>query len=312
MISILAAPTNLGLRPPEPGAVPGTAKAPEALREAGLYRRLMGLGAEEAGVVLPARYQDDLQAGAPRARNEVAIIDHAIRLAARVGNEFDRYRTPLILGGDCSVLLGAALALARRGRFGLVHVDGHTDFRHPGNTTECPSVAGEDLAVVLGRHRPSLADIEGRGPYFQPNDAVHIGCRDADEHIAELRRFAAVVVPAREVRARGGSHWGRRVSELFGIRGTDGYWLHVDVDVLDPTWMPAVDSPAPGGLGPDQLLALLTELAPGACGADVTIFDPDLDSDGKLAAFLTDLLVPGLSNLGLASIRPSRDAAATP
>lgn len=129
--------------------MPGTANAPEVLREAGLRRRLIGSGAHHAGVALPARYRDDLQAGAHRARNEVAVIDHAMRLAARVGNELDRFRTPLILGGDCSVPLGAGLALARRGRFGLVHADGHTDFRHPGNTTECPSVAGEDLAVAL-------------------------------------------------------------------------------------------------------------------------------------------------------------------
>lgn len=304
MISILAAPTNLGLRPPEPGAVPGTAKAPEALREAGLHRRLIGWGASDAGVVLPGRYRDDLGVGAPGTRNERAIIDHAMRLAGRVGDELDRFRTPLILGGDCSVLLGAALALARRGRFGLVHVDGHTDFRHPGNTTHCPSVAGEDLAVVLGRHRPALADIEGLRPYFRPDDAVHIGCRDTDEHIRELRSFVPLVVPAREVRAMGGGYWGSRVRHLFEGRGTGGYWLHVDVDVLDPTWMPAIDSPTPGGLGPHELLDLLTRLAPGACGAEVTIFDPDLDPEGKLAAFLTDLLATGLRNLGTATSRP--------
>ena len=34
MIALLSAPSNLGLRPPQPGSVPGTAKAPEALREA--------------------------------------------------------------------------------------------------------------------------------------------------------------------------------------------------------------------------------------------------------------------------------------
>lgn len=76
--------------------------------------------------------------------------------------------------------------------------------------------------------------------------------------------------------------------------------------------MPAGYSPTPGGLGPDHLLALLTELALGACGAEVTICDPDLDPAGKLAASLTDLLVPELSNLGSASIRPSRDPAASP
>src|SRR5215475_6901382 len=58
-IGLLSAPSNLGLRPPAPTSVPGCAKAPEALREAGLHRRLAELGADERGVVLPGRYADD-------------------------------------------------------------------------------------------------------------------------------------------------------------------------------------------------------------------------------------------------------------
>jgi len=54
-IGLLSAPSNLGLRPPVPTSVAGCAKAPEALREAGLHQRLAGLGAEERGLVLPGR-----------------------------------------------------------------------------------------------------------------------------------------------------------------------------------------------------------------------------------------------------------------
>ena len=46
----------------------------------------------------------------------------------------------------------------------------------------------------------------------------------------------------------------------------DGYWLHLDVNVLDPDVMWAVDSPAPGGLQPAQLVTMLGLLAPGAVG----------------------------------------------
>lgn len=56
--AILAAPTNLGLRPPEPGSVPGTAKAPEAFRDAGLHARLNRVDAIDVGAVLPGRYHD--------------------------------------------------------------------------------------------------------------------------------------------------------------------------------------------------------------------------------------------------------------
>jgi Phenazine biosynthesis-like protein len=74
---------------------------------------------------------------------------------------------PLVLGGDCSLLIGAGLALASRGRYGLVHLGGHTDFRHPGNSTECFSLAGEDLAAAVGLHWPAVADLDGARPYFR-------------------------------------------------------------------------------------------------------------------------------------------------
>jgi arginase len=77
-----------------------------------------------------------------------------------------------------------------------------------------------------------------------------------------------------------------------------GYWLHIDVDVLDSQFMPAVDSPSEGGLTPTELADLLAELAPRALGAQVTVFDPDLDPTGDYARLLTEILVSGLGRLG--------------
>src|SRR5215831_9251653 len=166
-VALLSAPSNLGLRPPAPTSVPGCAKAPEALREAGLHRRLAELGAQERGVVLSGRYADGAAPGS--LRNQAAIIDHARRLAARIDLVRAGGLAPLVLGGDCSILVAAGLSLARApGRYGLVHLDGHTDFRHPGNSGQCASLAGEDLAAAVGRHWPSIADIDGLSPYFSP------------------------------------------------------------------------------------------------------------------------------------------------
>ncbi len=172
MIALLSAPTNLGLRPPQVSSVPGCAKAPEAYRQAGLYDRLIARGAVDAGVVLPGRYVDDADPAAHRVRNQDAIIDHSERLAARIDRLLDDGHAPLVLGGDCSLLIGAGLALSRRGRHGLVHLDGHTDFRHPGNNPSCASLAGEDLAAAVGIHWPAVANIDERGPYFDPADVV--------------------------------------------------------------------------------------------------------------------------------------------
>jgi arginase len=200
VLALISAPSNLGLRPPQPGAVPGTAKAPEALREAGLHARFAALGAADAGVVLPGRYLDDARAGLARSRNQDAVLDHAWRLADRIGGQLDAGRAPLVLGGDCSLLIGAGRALRPRGRYGLVHLDGHTDFRHPGNSAECLSLAGEDLAAAVGLHWPAIT---GGRPFFVPADTVHAGCRADDEHLAEVSGVIALVIPARRVRQDG-------------------------------------------------------------------------------------------------------------
>jgi arginase len=73
----------------------------------------------------------------------------------------------------------------------------------------------------------------------------------------------------------------------------DGFWVHLDADVLDPSVMPAVDSPDPDGLLPDELVALLRPLlaSPHCAGLDVTVYDPDLDPEATAGALLTDVVV---------------------
>lgn len=296
-VDLIAAPTNLGLRPPEPGAVPGTAKAPEALREAGLFERMAPLGARDAGVVLAGRYLPGVRPG-DALRNQSAIVSHTRRLADRVTVSLDAGRAPLVVGGDCSLVVAPALALRRRGRFGLAYLDGHGDFRHPGHDEAATTLGGEALAAVTGFHVDAISDLDGLRPLVRAGDAVQVGCRDDEVDLVELRETIGDVVPAREVRKSGADAAARRVRDVVDRDGLDGFWIHVDVDVLDPRWMPAVDSADPGGLDPEGLVALLAALAPRAIGADVAIFDPDLDPDGVAARLLVDVIEAGLGRLG--------------
>jgi arginase len=271
-VIVLDAPSNLGLRPPAPGVEPGVKGLADALRGCGIVERL---GARDAGRVEPPAYvRDDLQAC--RAR----IPGYTRDLAARLGELLDAGERPLVLGGDCSILLGAMLALRRRGVYGLLHVDGHLDFRHPGWSGGIGAVAGEDLAAVTGRLEPALSDIDGLSPYVDDAFTVHLGEREHDP--GERAAIADTMIT---------------LLDLDGLREEGAlwpevpYWLHVDADVLD---LAAVDSPAPGGLTFAELSALLREVAPSAVGVQVTVFDPTLDPDGSQARALTDCLVSGL------------------
>ena len=88
-----------------------------------------------------------------------------------------------------------------------------------------------------------------------------------------------------------------RVLEHLERDELDGFWVHLDVDILDAAVMPAVDSPDPGGIDHAQLQALLRPLlaSPRCIGIDIGIYDPDLDPDGGYAAELTDTLVAAFS-----------------
>jgi arginase len=293
LLAVVDAPSNLGLRPPVEGTVPGCYKLAGALRDCGFVKRL---AAQDAGCVTPPRYDRGGWKPGDGVFNANAMAVYTRRLADRLGDLFGAGRFPIVLGGDCSILLGAALALNRRGRYGLAFLDGHSDFRHLGNAAHVGAAAGEDLALVTGRGQADLSNIEGRRPYLRDADIAVLGIRDADEALAEL---GAAAIPTWEVsRLRGDGPAGAAHMALARLEAEelDGFWVHVDADILDPGVMPAVDSPDPDGIGHDELVELLTSLtaSPRCVGVEVTVFDPDLDPDGRLAHELTDTLVTAL------------------
>jgi arginase len=296
-IAVLDAPSNLGLRPPTASSVPGCAKAPGALRDHGLIPRL---SARDAGCVTPPRYDPgDWRPGDGVAHAE-QIAWYSRRLADRIGTLLDAGEFPVVLGGDCSVLLGSALASSRLssemdGRVGLVFIDGHADFRHPGNASYVGAAAGEDLALVTGRGQSDLTNIEHRGPYFRDSDVVVLGIRTHDEHRVDLQAAGIAYRAVPQLRAEGparSAQWARRM-----LNDCLGYWVHIDVDVLDPAVMPAVDAPEPGGIAYAELELLLSGLVatPHCLGVEITVFDPDYDLSGGYAAELVETLVAGLN-----------------
>jgi len=285
-LAVLDAPSNLGLRPPKPGVVPGCYKLAGALRDQGLLSRL---GAEDARCVVPPRY--DLTDWSPGdgVFNAAAMAGYTSRLAERIGWLLDSDRFPVVLGGDCSILLGAALALRARGRYGLAYFDGSADFLRLAKAGRIGAAAGETLALVTGRGQPDLTDIAGLGPYVRDSDIVVLGNRDDDEDVPNLAEAGILGFTAPTIQTDPATALASTLSRFDGL---DGFWVHLDVDVLDLDVLPAVDAPDPGGLTYAGLIELLRPLlADERCtGCHVTIYDPDLDPDGRYAAELADAL----------------------
>jgi arginase len=288
---LVLAPSNLGLHPEEGGVEPGTWRAPEVLMAAGLEKRV----AAEEVVRLPRPSYDTRAQAGTRIRNGNSLRRFSLDLAAAVHKVMAQGAFPLVVGGDCSVLLGSLYGACLAGARGLIHIDGHSDFTHPGNydtRSRLGSAAGMDLALVTGRGEPLLTrwpDIDG--PLVRDEDAIQLGERNALSEgfrasYGDIERTAITRYIIQDVLEAGIEHIALSVIERLRARGLDRVWLHVDLDVLDQSVMPAVDSPGSPGLTFAQLRSLLARLyrSGRVAGGTTTIYDPARDPENRYAA----------------------------
>lgn len=237
-----------------------------------------------------------------RLRNGHALRAFNLLLADHVDDAVSAGAFPLVIGGDCSILLGAVAGARRRGPLSLVHIDGHSDFRHPGNYdpgSTLGAVAGMDLALATGRGEALMTEWPGIEPPLVPDrQTVQIGereCRQRDFAWPDVNETEITRIDVFQAREIGSAAVLRRTFATLD-RADWPFWIHLDVDVLDQEVMPAVDSPGSPGISPQDLSEVLETLLADrrAAGLTLSIFDPGLDPDGRYASFLTDLIAASL------------------
>lgn len=268
-VELIGVPTNSS------GTVDGVARAPAVLRQRGLSAALASRpGFTDAG---------DLALPAPQSRRgpsgllaEDALITMIGRVAGAVRAARGRGRFPLVLGGDCPVMLGALLALQdEQDRPGLLFVDGHED-AWPPLASPTGEAADSELGLALGLF-DAVLDPRLRGvlPRIRAADVIAMGPRDHDELAA-----AGVPTLAGQLRAL------IRLDEFHAVNCAAAaallpapWWLHTDLDVLASTELAAVDYPQPGGLTWEQLSQITSAAlaSDGCAGWSVCIYNPDLD-----------------------------------
>lgn len=291
-IAVIGAPSAIGISPYRHGGMRRLDLAPAALREQGLIRRL---GARDLGDVMPPPGYADEERPAGRVRNEDDVARYSEQLAERVAGAAHGQPFLLLLGGDCSVMLGALLGLRQAvgAPVGVAYIDAHADFATR-DTSVSGSACSMNLALAVGREEGRLASLGGDEALLAGELAAHVARRDDEEPeygYAELPAFGVLDLPQALIDQRGAA----AVASEALARATQapaGFWIHFDVDALDPKLMPAVDSPLPNGLDFHTAAELLDPLVshPAARGLQVTIYDRTLDPEGSAAAVIVDLL----------------------
>jgi arginase len=289
--TIIDAPSILGLRPT------GVEYLPEALKAAGLMERL---NADYAGRVSPLPYNSERDK-VTLLLNPDSIKTFSVHLADRVSSLIRRRRYPIVLGGDCSIVIGNLLALRRLGRYGLFFIDGHADFYQP-EASLTGEAADMDLAIVSGRGPDVLTNIDGLKPLVRDQDIILFGYRDREQAASfgsqDVRNtdiYSFDLTYVKEVGITTAAS--EAVKKLLQQDELLGFWIHIDADVLDDSIMPAVDYRLNGGLSFCELSELLKIIVASGrtVGMDITIFNPNFDSDGSIAHRFVSSVLEGLS-----------------
>jgi arginase len=291
-IHLLGVPSSAGAH------WPGQEKAPAALRAARLRERLQEWHREvvDRGDLPEHRWQVRRTVlEGHQVNNLDAVVSVAEHVAAEVRSALADGGFPLVIGGDCTVTVGAVAGTISAGHDpALVYVDGGWDLSTPAIYPRgiLDSMGSAHMLGIEGTTR--LRDIAPRTPMLSPVRYVEFGYEAQDPPGPEMDLVKALGlrgVPAPDIVGRGEEAARELLADAFDAE--QRYWLHFDVDVVDFFDMPLADVPVYDGVPFADAIAGVTVFAsdPRCLGMTVTEFNPDHGHpDGREAEILAAVL----------------------
>ncbi len=292
-VQIVSAPSTLGLQSD------GVDRLAETFLQAGL-KQLVKSDYPVVHVPVLNHQRSPVRDIATQCLNAKAIKDFSFSLGVALLKVIEEGRFPLVLGGDCSILLGITPALKAKMACGLIFIDAHADFYQPQKSLT-GEVADMDLAIVTGRGPELLTNINNLKPYVLDKNVIHIGQRDQEETekygSEDIRKTSIACYGLNEIRQYGIQQTARKIHDHITTLEVDKLWLHFDTDVLSDEINPAVDYRLPGGLEFEEVIFLIDGLlATGkVTGISVTIYNPNLDVEGQIGKRIVGCLAKAIA-----------------
>jgi arginase len=294
-VSFLGVPLGYG------ASMAGVDMGPAALRVARLHQRIARLGysVQDLG---------DMRLERPQTFPEVddklkyvrEISNACEQLAVEVETILEKDQFPLILGGDHSIAIGSFAGVVSHYKkqdktIGLIWFDAHADMNTP-ETTPSGNIHGMPLSALLGYGAPELTNVGGFSPKLDPQLCAHVGARDIDPGERELiRKLGIRFFTMREIDERG---MRACMDEAIAIaaRGTGGYAVTFDVDVLDPGDAPGSGTLVRGGLTYREAHLAMEKIAEagGMCSLEMVEINTALDVNNKTAELGVELILSAL------------------
>ncbi|MCP4201728.1 MAG: arginase family protein [bacterium] len=215
-----------------------------------------------------------------------AAVELMRRISRSVREAVATKRFPIVLSGNCNAAVGAVCGIGSAGT-GVLWYDAHGDL-HTSDTTESGFFDGMGYAMLLGQAFRALAATIPGFAAVPGHLAGIVGARDLDapesEHIAAWGMEAFSVERLR-------SEPGLQALENFGRRARRIY-VHVDLDVLDPSVLRANGFATPQGLTLAELEATINAVGRGApvAGIGLASYDPAFDEENAGPAVAAHVL----------------------
>ena len=267
---------------------PGVERGPALLRAAGLAGALAvaGLTAVDAGDLPVSRFA--ATASSSGARNLPAVLEMVGRVAGAVAEARADGDVAVLLGGDCTLVLGAVAGLREQERaseVGVFYLDGDADLDIPQEGWGILDSCG--VAHLLGDGDPRLAGLRPDGPLLDAASLVLFGFHPAQLSAGQWRRFASHGLYGIPVTAIPAGTAGRHAGQVLArLQDKTALLCHLDVDVIGYASFPLADCPRyHGGLSlPDTFDAVAAAAAhPGLACLTLTEVNPDHDPTGQLS-----------------------------
>jgi arginase len=288
-VALIGAPTDIG------AGSRGASMGPEALRVAGIREALHSRGLEVldtgnlAGPTNPWLPPDE----GYRHLAEVTAWNQAVHEA--MYQSLTAGHLPILLGGDHCLGIGSISAVARHCRdtgktLRVLWLDAHTDF-NTNALTPTGNVHGMPVAVLCGYGPAALTGIGGKVPAMSPSAIRQIGIRSVDEGEKRfVRQEGLEVFDMRYIDEMGMRHTMEKA--LSGMDANTHLHVSFDVDFLDPSIAPGVDTAIKGGPTYREAQLCMEMIADtGLLGSlDVMELNPALDVRNGTAEVAVDLI----------------------
>ncbi|MBK7267661.1 MAG: arginase [Ignavibacteriales bacterium] len=294
-VNIIGFPMDLG------AGRRGVDMGPSAMRIAHLNEKLQQLGyeVEDLGDI-SIEIMETQKVGNDKLKYVDEIERTSLKLAKVVEETLENDEFPLCIGGDHSMALGTLAGISsycnKRGlRLGVIWIDAHSDM-NTDETTPSGNIHGMSLAASIGLGSKRLTEIYSPSPKVLPENTVIIGARSIDtDEKNNIKKTGITVYTMSDIDKIGIHRITSKVLKQFK-NNVDHIHVSFDVDSVEPTIVPGVGTPVPGGLSYREAHLLMETIAECGCmsSLEITEVNPILDNRNASAVFAVELVASSM------------------